>query len=154
VARELGEGAALMRRTIRSGFIVALISISGCLQPTDVAGSAVSLAGRWQYSAVQNDAAGATLRGTLVIAQQSGASFQGSLDVTSTSNATGEVRSIAGTVSGAALTGGAIDFDAFLETAPRRHVAKLVGDTLSGTWLRLSDQGVSASGTFTARRIR
>jgi hypothetical protein len=143
-----------MRRAIRCGFLMALVSIAGCLQPTDTAGTSVPLTGRWQYSARQNDAAGATLIGTLVIAQQSGASFQGSLDVTSTNGATGEVRSIAGTVSGAAPTGGAIDFDAFLETTARRHVARLVGDTLSGTWLRLGDQGVSASGTFTARRIR
>jgi hypothetical protein len=143
-----------MRRTIRAGLLAALLSLSACLKPTDTGVGAVSLAGRWQYSAIQNDATGGTLRGTLVIAQQSGASFQGSLDVTETSGATGEVRSIAGTVSGAAPTGGTIDFDAFLETAPRRHVARLVGDTLSGTWLRLSNQGVSASGTFIARRIR
>jgi hypothetical protein len=89
----------------------------------------------------------------LVIAEQSGASFQGSLEVTSTIAATGEVRSIAGTVSGSAPADGTIDFDVFLEQQPRRHVGQLVGETISGTWLRLSGQGASASGTFTAHRI-
>jgi hypothetical protein len=103
---------------------------------------------------VQTGASGGTLNGTLVIGQQSGASFQGSLEVTSTSAETGEVQSFAGTVSGSAPTVGAIDFDVFLEPLPRRHVARLVGDTLSGTWVRLSGQGVVASGTFFAHRLR
>ena len=93
------------------------------------------------------------MSGILLIAQQSGPGFQGSLEVTSTSAETGEIRSSAGTVSGSATAIGAIDFDAFLEQVPRRHVAQLTGNTLSGTWVRLSDSGVSASGTFTAHRI-
>ena len=143
----------LMKYALR-GVVVTLVSLSACLQPkvTDV--GSVSLNGRWQYSAVQNDGTGSTLRGTLMISQQSSASFQGSLDVTETSGATGEVRAMAGAVAGAASATTAIEFDAFLETAGRRHVARLSGDTLTGTWLRLSSQGVSASGTFTAVRVR
>jgi len=132
---------------------LTLLPLSGCLQPTDTGVSSVSLAGRWQYSAVQTGASGGTANGTLVIGQQSGASFQGSLDVTSTNAQTGEVRSIAGTVSGSAPANGAIDFDVFLEQQPRRHVGQLVGQTISGTWLRLAQDGTSASGTFTAHRL-
>ncbi|MEO8335285.1 MAG: hypothetical protein ABI664_09940 [bacterium] len=47
-----------------------------------------------------------------------------------------------------------IDFDVFLELQPRRHVAQLAGDSLIGTWVRLSDQGIAASGTVQARRAR
>jgi hypothetical protein len=130
-----------------------LLALTACLQPTDAGIASVSLSGRWQYSAVQTGASGGTASGTLVIGQQSGASFQGSLDVTSRSAETGEVRSIAGTVSGSAPASGAIDFDVFLEQQPRRHVGQLVGETISGTWLRLSPDGTSASGTFSARRL-
>ncbi len=133
---------------------VAVSSLAACLQPTDTGVSSVSVAGRWQYSAVQTGASGATMNGTLVIGQQSGAGFQGSLEVTSTNAETGETRSVAGTVSGSAPAAGAIDFDVFLEPMPRRHVAQLVGDTISGTWVRLSVDGVSASGTFSAHRLR
>jgi hypothetical protein len=132
----------------------AVSFLAGCLRPTDVGVSAVSLMGRWQYSAAESGASGTTLSGILVVSQQSGASFQGSLSVTSTSVETGENRSLAGTVSGSAATSSAIDFDVSLEQDPRRHVGQLVGDTLSGTWLRLSAQGVAASGTFIARRLK
>jgi len=136
-------------------FLAASVSsLAACLQPTDTGASSVSLDGRWQYSAVETGASGGTMNGTLVIGQHSGASFQGSLEVTSTSAETGEIRSLAGSLSGSAAAIDAIDFDVFLELTPRRHVAQLVGDTLSGTWVRLSDQGISASGTFSARRLR
>jgi len=131
----------------------AMLSLTACLQPTDTGVSSVSLAGRWQYSAEQTGASGGTMSGTMVIEQQSGAGFQGSIQVTTTSAANGEVKSIAGTVSGSAPAGGAIDFDVYLEQEPRRHVARLSGDEITGTWVRLSEGGVSASGTFSARRL-
>jgi hypothetical protein len=138
----------------RRGLLLALgiAVLAGCLQPTDTGVSSVSVAGRWRYSAVQTGPLGETLEGTMIISQ-SGSSFQGSLSVTSTSAETGEIRSLAGTVSGSAATASAIDFDVSLEQMPRRHVGQLAGDMLSGTWLRPSDQGVAASGTFSARRL-
>ena len=139
---------------IRRLFLAStVVFLTACLQPTDTGLSSVSLAGRWQYSALQTGASGGSMNGTLVIAQQSGANFQGSLDVTSTDAGTGEIRSVAGTVSGSAPSVGTLDFDVFLEQQPRRHVAQLAGDTMSGTWVRLSEGGVSASGTFSARRL-
>jgi hypothetical protein len=125
----------------------------GCLQPTDAGIASVSVAGRWQYSATEAGVSPRTLNGTLVISQQSGASFQGTLSVSSTSTESGETQSLAGTVSGSAPKAGAIDFDVSFEQLPRRHVGQLVGETLTGTWLRLSEQGVAATGTFTARRL-
>jgi hypothetical protein len=53
----------------------------------------------------------------------------------------------------AASSGDTIDFDVFLEQQPRRHVGQLVGETISGTWLRLAGDGASVSGTFTAHRL-
>ncbi len=132
---------------------LTLLPLTACLQPTDTGAGSVALAGRWQYSAAQTGGSAETFNGTLVIGQQSGASFQGTIEVTATSTETGATRSLAGPVSGSAAAIGAIDFDVFLEQQPRRHVAELAGNTLSGTWLRLSDGVVSASGTFSARRL-
>jgi hypothetical protein len=143
-----------MTAKIRKCFLAfALLPLGACLQPTVTGAASVSLAGRWQYSAVQSGASGGTMNGTLVIGEQSGASFHGSLEITLTSAETGEIRSIAGTVSGSSPATGAVDFDVFLEQQPRRHVAQLTGNTLTGTWLRLSEGGVPASGTFSAHRI-
>jgi hypothetical protein len=128
--------------------------MASCLRPTDIGMSTISLTGAWQYSAVETGPLGATLSGTLVIVQQTGASVQGSLEVSSRSTATGEVRSLAGAISGSAPGPGAIDFDVYLEPTARRHVAQLSGDTLRGTWVRSSDRGVAASGTFAAYRLR
>lgn len=131
---------------------LAMCSIVGCLQPTDTGVSSISLAGRWQYSAQQSGGSNVTLNGTMEI-EQSRSGFQGSLEVISTSAETGESRSVAGTLSGSAPASDAIDFDVFFEEAPRRHVARLVGDVLNGTWIRVSADGVPASGTFSARRL-
>jgi hypothetical protein len=133
--------------------IMAGLSVAGCLQPTDTGLSSISLAGRWQYSAVETGPAASTLDGTLVISHESGAAFQGLLDVTLVST-NGESRTLAGTVTGSAPSASVIDFDVALEAAPRRHVGRLSGDTIAGTWLRLSGDGASASGTFSARRLR
>jgi len=126
---------------------------AACLQPTATGVTSVSLAGRWQYSATQIGAGAETMNGILVIGEQAGARFQGSIEVTSTNSETGEIRTLAGTVSGSAPTPEAIDFDIILEQTPRRHVANLTGDALSGTWVRLSETGISASGRFSAHRL-
>ena len=138
----------------RLSLVFAVSSVAGCLQPADVGGSYVSLAGRWQYVAIEAGATGSNFSGTLVISQGSTPAFRGSLDGASVSLVTGESKALAGTVSGAASTAEAIDFDVAIEGGSRCHVGQLAGDTLSGTWVRLSSQGVSASGKFSALRIR
>jgi hypothetical protein len=133
---------------------LAVLCTSACLRPTDATTSSVAMTGRWDYSTVQSGTPRETMTGTLLIDHQVGASIQGTVDVTARNVETGAVRSVVGTISGSAAEAGSIDFDVFLELKPRRHVAQLAGDSLIGTWVRLSDQGIAASGTFSARRAR
>jgi len=133
----------------------AVSLLTACLQPTDTQVDSVSLAGRWQYTAQQNGTTITMLAGTMIIEQHAGAAgFQGYLNVVSTSAETGEGRSVAGTLSGSAASANAVDFDVFLEPVARRHVAHLAGDMLTGTWVRVADDGLSASGSFSAKRIQ
>jgi len=90
----------------------------------------------------------------MVIEQRAGAGFQGHLEVVARSSENGEARSFAGTLSGSATAANAVDFDVFLEPVARRHVAQLTGDLLTGTWVRVADDGLPASGSFSARRIQ
>ena len=135
-------------------FLLATSLLGGCLQPTDGGGSCITLAGRWQHVATETGATGSSFNGVLILSQGSSAAFRGSLDGTSVSLITGESKAVAGTVSGSASAPETIDFDVALETGPRRHVGQLAVDTLSGTWLKLSGQGGSTSGTFSAVWIR
>lgn len=133
--------------------ILSTACLSACLQPTDTTTGSISLTGRWAYSAQQSGVAGTTLSGTMTIEPRASSGFQGSVEAVATSAETGESRNVSGPVSGTAPTADAIDFDVYLEQLPRRHVGQLVGDKLSGTWIRISADGTTASGTFTARRL-
>ncbi len=82
---------------------------------------------------------------------ESGTSFHGQLNVVATNEATGELRTLDGLVSGSA-DGSVIDFDAQLETAARRHVGRVVANTITGTWVSSSSSGTMSSGTFRAER--
>ena len=93
-----------------------------------------------------------TLSGTLDISSESGTSFQGRLDVVSTNSQTGQMTALNGLVSGAESDGNVIDFDASLESTPRRHVGQLVADTISGTWVGSTSGGTTPSGTFRVER--
>jgi hypothetical protein len=62
------------------------------------------------------------------------------------------MRSLNGLVSGSASGTNVIDFDADLETTPRRHVGTIVADTITGTWVGSSSDGTVSSGTFRIER--
>ena len=143
----------MMKKNFRHCFLPWLLVVAGCLQPAVSDIPAVSLSGRWQYTAVETGVTGGTILGVLTIEQSSSASFEGSLEGSSKSAATGETRTFAATISGSAPARGAIDFDVLAESEPRRHVGQIEAGVLSGTWLRLSGAGISASGTFSMRRI-
>ena len=133
--------------------LVSASGLTGCLQPTDTEAVSISLAGRWQYSAREGAVSGRTLTGSMLISEPSaGRGFVGSIEATSTGS-DGDIRSLAANLSGAATNSDNVDFDVYFESVPRRHVGRLEGDVLSGTWLRLSDAGIAESGTFTARRV-
>src|SRR5439155_15696078 len=92
----------------------------------------------------------AALAGTLVVASQSGASFSGNVAAQET-DALGVPRNVAGIVSGHTLEASSIDFDVFFTTNARRHVGRVVADTMTGTWAEQGGAG-ALSGSFRAVR--
>jgi hypothetical protein len=126
--------------------------LSACLRSTAPQSSLLQLSGSWNYTGVQTAPVRETLTGTLLISRESGRSFQGRLDLVGVSGQTGQNRVLGGNVSGAANGADVIDFDASLESTPRRHVGQIVADTITGTWIGSAPDGTMSSGTFRVER--
>jgi hypothetical protein len=145
-----------MRSRTRASLAILLIATNGllaaCLRSTEPQPSSLALNGSWAYTGVQSGPVRETLSGTLVISRESGTSFQGRVDLVGVNGLTGSMRSLNGLVSGSASGTNVIDFDADLETTPRRHVGTIVGDTITGTWVGSSSDGTVSSGTFRIER--
>lgn len=145
-----------MKSSFRAGVAALLIATSGlasaCLQSTEPQPSLLGLNGTWNYTGVQSGPVRETLSGTLTVSQESGTSFQGRLDLVAVNTQTGESRVLGGLVSGSESGVNVIDFDADVESAPRRHVGTIVQDTISGTWIGSSSGGTMTSGTFRVER--
>jgi hypothetical protein len=132
--------------------IVASGLLSACLKSTAPQDSLVQLSGSWNYTGVQTGPVQETLSGTLTISRESGASFQGRLDLVGVNAQSGQTRVLGGLVSGSESATDIIDFDADLESSPRRHVGHIVADTITGTWIGSSPDGTTSSGTFRVER--
>jgi hypothetical protein len=145
-----------MRPSFRAGVMTLVIATSGltsaCLRSTEPQPSLLGLIGTWNYTGVQSGAARETLSGTLTVSRESGTSFQGRLDLVGVNTQTGETRVLGGLVSGSESGVDVIDFDANVESPPRRHVGTMVADTISGTWIGSSSTGTMTSGTFRVER--
>jgi hypothetical protein len=129
----------------------ATIFVSGCLKSTEPQPSLLQLDGSWSYTGIQTGPVRETLTGMLTISLESGTSFQGRLDLVAVNSQTGQSRAFGGLVSGSESGRDVIDFDADVESNPRRHVGQIVGDTISGTWVATSS-GITSSGTFRVER--
>ena len=132
--------------------IVATGLLSACLQSTEPQNSLLQLNGSWNYTGVQTGPVRETLTGTLTISRESGTSFQGRLDLVGVNSQTGQTRLLGGLVSGSESATDVIDFDADVESTPRRHVGEIVADTITGTWIGSSSDGTMSSGTFRVER--
>lgn len=130
------------------------LASTACLKSTEPQPSLLQLNGTWNYVGVQTSPTRENLSGTLTISRESGTSFQGRLDLVATNTQNGQSTALGGLVSGAESDGSVIDFDADLESTPRRHVGQVVADTISGTWVGTSSGGVVATGTFRVERQR
>ena len=126
--------------------------LSACLKSTAPQDSLVRLNGSWSYTGVQTGPVQETLSGTLTISRESGASFQGRLDLVGVNPQSGQTRVLGGLVSGSESVSNLVDFDADLESSPRRHVGQIVADTITGTWIGSSPDGTMSSGTFRVER--
>ncbi len=147
-----------MRRRVRSligaVLMVTAASLSACLQSTAPQASVLNLNGSWNYSGVQTAPVRENLTGTLSVSRESGTSFQGRVDLVGVNTQTGMSRIFGGLVSGSAPGSNVIDFDASVETAPRRHVGQIVADTIAGTWVGSAPDGTMSSGTFRLERAK
>jgi hypothetical protein len=145
-----------MKSSFRAGVAALVIATSGlasaCLQSTEPQPSQLGLIGSWNYTGIQSGPVRETLTGTLTISRESGTSFQGQLVLEAVNSQTGEQRVFNGPVSGSESGVDVIDFDANVESAPRRHVGTIVQDTISGTWIGSSSGGTMTSGTFRVER--
>jgi hypothetical protein len=148
------NGMTKARRRMTLGvFLFATSSlVSACLKSTEPQASLLQLNGSWNYTGVQTSPGREILTGTLTIARESGMSFQGSLVLQSVDERTGQPRTLNGVVSGTESGTDVIDFDANLESPPRRHVGRIVADTITGTWIGASPDGTTSSGTFRVER--
>jgi hypothetical protein len=140
-------------RAVLGGFVfVASGLLSACLKSTAPQDSILRLNGTWSYTGVQTGPVQETLSGTLTISRESGASFQGRLDLVGLNPQSGQTRVLGGLVSGSESATYVVDFDADLESSPRRHVGQIVADTITGTWIGSSPDGTMSSGTFRVER--
>lgn len=131
---------------------MAVSLISACLRSTGPQPSQIQLAGTWSYTGVQTSPVRESLSGTLNISSESGMSFQGRVDLVGVNQAN-QSRVLGGLVSGSELGTDVVDFDASVETTPRRHVGQIVADTISGTWIGSAPDGTRSSGTFRVQRV-
>jgi hypothetical protein len=141
-----------LRAVLGALLIVTSGLLSACLKSTAPQASLVQLSGSWNYTGVQTGPVQETLSGTLTISRESGASFQGRLDLVGVNAQSGQTRVLGGLVSGSESATDIIDFDADLESSPRRHVGQIVADTITGTWIGSSPDGTMSSGTFRVER--
>jgi hypothetical protein len=139
------------RRVFRVMATAGCVFVAGCLRSTAPQPSVIQLNGTWKYTGVQTQPVRETLTGTLTVTRESGASFQGQLQLFTTNEQTTETLSLNGPISGSETQSGIVDFDADLETV-RRHVGQIVADTITGTWIGSVSNGNMSSGTFRVER--
>jgi hypothetical protein len=142
----------MMRLRLAAACVPLLVT--GCLTaPTDVAPATVIVRGTWSYTSAQ--AGGLTsANGTLTLAQDSTVRFTGTLDANE-QDSHGQLHRIVAVISGHTIDESLIEFDLVVDpTNTRRHTGAVSGDSLTGSWVQLSDAGIAASGTFRAVRIK
>jgi hypothetical protein len=140
----------------RRGFGVAgmLLLAASCLSaPTETAPATIIVRGSWSYASVQSGSA-TIANGTLVLSQDSTVRFTGTLDANE-QDSHGQLHRIAGVVSGRTIDESLVEFDMVIDPiTTRRHSGAVKGDSLTGSWVEVSDAGIGASGTFRARRVQ
>lgn len=129
-----------------------LLAASACAgNATDPGRPGVSLVGTWRYAATGASAAQA--QGALSFTQQRGAQVAGALDVLETA-ADGTQRRLAGPLAGQTSDSTTVDFEVQLGAAARRHVGRVRGDSLTGTWVETSVGGGAPTGSGSFRAAR
>lgn len=148
-----GTASARMRRValcVRNAFVIGAVGVAACASATEPCATPSRVAGNWSYVATQTSPVSANISGTIRFNGTACGQFTGALDVTEV-DAYGATRRIVGDVSGRIVDSTTVQFDAYLGSSVRQHIAALRGDSLKGDWLEVAASG--ASGSFVARRI-
>lgn len=131
---------------------VLLLGVSCLSAPTEAAPATVIVRGSWSYASLESGSA-TIANGTLTLSQDSTVRFTGTLDANE-QDTHGQLRRIAGVVSGRTIDESRIEFDMVIDpSTTRRHNGAVKGDSLTGSWVQISDAGIAASGTFRAHRV-
>lgn len=134
-----------LRRT--SALVFSGLLGLGCDISTDPAVPAKDVRGTWTYVGDQNSPA-LDLEGSLVISLQNGETIGGT-GSWEASDGLGGITFQGGNLTGQVIGDSDVDFDVTLSGGPRRHVARLRADTMSGVWV---DASGGTSGAFRAVR--
>jgi len=143
----------MSRRRAFGMFAILSVAVSCLSAPTESAPATVIVRGEWSYASIQSGNA-TTANGTLVLSQDTTTRFTGTLDA-SEQDTRGQLGHIAAVVSGRTIDQSLVEFDLVIDPATtRRHNGVVKGDSLTGSWIQISDAGIAASGTFRAHRVR
>jgi hypothetical protein len=133
----------------RSGVtLLAIALLAACDAGTSLDEDAIDMQGTWSFVATQSTPP-LDFQGSLSITEQDGANFSGRIELQE-KDAQGTIRNRVGVVSGRIIADDAVDFDAFIGTEPRRHVARVASDSMSGSWAESAQ--LPLTGKFSARR--
>ncbi len=123
---------------------VSLLFVAACTTSPTSSDAALE---QWRYVGIQRIPTLVRVEGALVLTRISADRFEGALDVQRI-DALGEVERLRGLVSGR-RSDNTMDFEAAIDGAMVRHVGRVSGDSVSGTWLDDSNPGaLLLSGTF------
>lgn len=141
-----------MRRAISTVGLVVLMSalVLACGSTTAGDDTGVNIQGTWTFAGTQVSPA-VEITGELRIERQDGATLSGELE-TRERAVDGTIRNRVGSLSGRILEN-TVDFDVFVDAQPRRHVGRVRGDSITGTWAQTTGGG-PITGAFTAQRVR
>lgn len=131
----------------RGLLVGGLLGLAACIDTTGSSAIVPDLIGSWRYVGVQG-APTVQLTGLLVIEAQEGDLIAGRANWEARTP-TGMVTQAGGSVGGRVIGDANVDFEVLLAPHPRRHVARIVGDTMRGSWVEV---GTGAAGEFTAIR--
>lgn len=139
------------RRLLAALALACVCAFAGaCASPTTSCMAGPALGGTWRYAGRQDTPERLALDGTLVLRQQPCGEISGEIDLTQTGDDGGT--RLRGTIAGRAVDARTVRLDAAIGASTRQHLATLAGDSLTGSWLVAGPAGISATGTFHARR--
>jgi hypothetical protein len=139
--------ARAVSRHLRAALLLLPLVGAACLGTTEPGTGARDLRGAWRYTADQV-APTLQLSGDLVIETQRGGEMAGRL-AWEERDGSGAVTVTGGALTGLMLGTADVDFDVLLAGGARRHVGRLVADTMTGSWV---EPARGRSGSFRAVR--